>query len=337
MLHIFRVNNYTTYVVAKLVIHRMGLDDSQYKFITARNLQTLPEDITRTIKSPFNYDPDPFPAPIKFWKGRQNLKNLDIFIDGIVENSVFSFYATNYSRKINQFIASHKLCREVNFLEEGTACYYPRSYLETLYAPESNWKNWLVRRCNFGYRIKSWGFAPVVDNYYTLTDYALPGFDATNVYSSEAIIKSFSWQKQSIVDRENQLVIVLDSLSTLGYISRAEHIEAVVKAVTVIGKFDRWNFSNVYLKFHPVQTIDERKDFKARLREENIDIAYLPDDFILESLVFNQCSCIFIGNCSSILLYASMFGKVAMSFHSLLPNSTVPNLPVVYWKFVKRL
>ena len=339
MLHIFRVNNYTTYVVAKMVIHQKGLAYSRCRFLTARNLETLPEDSSRTTISPYKYQPDPFPAVPKFWTGRQRLRQLDLFVDRLSNRSKFAYYATNYSRKINQFFATHKLCREINFLEEGTACYYSRAHLEELYAFKGNWKSWLVTKCNYGARVKNWGFVPrpALDNYYTLTNHALPGYRTTNVFSGEAFATQFPQHALKTHADKSEIILVLDSLATLGYISTIDHIDAVIKAISRLKSF----FSNyeptIYLKFHPVQSAEERLAFRATLSNEKLNVVYLQDNLVLEGLVFNKSKHVFVGNCSSILLYAGIFGKTAISFSSLLPASAIPKLPSLYWKYVSQI
>ncbi len=335
--HLFRVNNFTTYLVAKLIIRRLRLVEGQYKFLTARNLKTFTEDQEYTVVSPYPYAPEPFPVKRKFWKGRDRLAKFDLFVESLTGGRDFAYYATNFSRRVNQLFASHPKCTEVNFLEEGMACYQPRSYLENLTRsyPSTIYK---VRQfLSYGRRLRPWGFASDLDNYYTITDVAMPGYEIENVYAEADMLAVLRAGPVFSLPEAGSVVYVIDAAASIGLVSIEEYIAAVRKSFEFIQKRGTEQYARIYLKFHPEQGREERQAFVNAFLEDGAKVNYVPDKIPLESLLFGEQKCLFVGNISSVLFYAAYFGKEVRSLHSLFEKKHALKLPAIYWDYVKAL
>jgi len=93
------------------------------------------------------------------------------------------------------------------------------------------------------------------------------------------------------------------------------------------------------VKFRPGLLNPHDQYLYKALQKNDFQVHVLSDELILECIFLNSYNCLVVGNLSSALFYAGIFGHRVYSLYSLFekqPPTIFDQMPG-YWKVVKRL
>ena len=102
---------------------------------------------------------------------------------------------------------------------------------------------------------------------------------------------------------------------------------------------DRLKTNGVYIKLRPGTTNFQSNYLYSALTAKGISVNVLPDKLVLECVFIRSRSCTVVGNLSSSLFYARIFGHDSYSIYSLYEKRgpTIFDQMPGYWTVVKKL
>jgi hypothetical protein len=239
----------------------------------------------------------------------------------------------SYYQKI---LVTHTRCREFHFIEEGNSSYANSNDLETLTWDKrqnklrvntqgsyiSNLLNGL-KWAGRGYTNRFLALPYAYDNYqnikgikyFTFSNKGFPlvetdqkrVLDLKNDDGIGQLSKGLCYENALLwVDGANERFTGLD----LSYYHKAIDL-AIEKLATQL------NNRKIVIKLRPgLKEYSGNYLFKA-LRKANAEVEVMRDDIILEAVFLNSKNCTVLGNLSSALFYASIFGHHSYSIYSL--------------------
>lgn len=325
MRHIFRINNNTVYIIAKAIIKKYDIQESKCIFFVERNLK-IPE--TNQVKTAiFKLKNDNLFAlpPLKLL---QEIIRFDNFLGELIDGQFFTFYGFNFSRHVVQLFISSKYCKNVYQLEEGLACYQPKDYLLNSLRRGINLKRKVFNYLFLKNRLKSYGTAiDSAKGYFVMSNEAYQGFSPKINLLAEII------NITNLSNIQDSIFIIFDASSTIGMVPIQKTLECFKSLLETLKISDK----NIYLKFHPTQPIQERKEI-LNVRGTFQTITVLDDDFLIEDVIFSNNTNIYIGLLSSLLVYASITGNKSFSYltdERIQEWTSKINMPKIFHKKVK--
>lgn len=330
MIHIFRVNNYTTYLLAKLIIKNKRISESNYRFFCDRNLEVFATDKTAAIKNPYTESHIHFKVEKNIFRTWRKLAEFDQFVDRIVGNSQYAFYGYNLSKPENQLFITHPRCRSINILEEGMSCYRDKEQLLRHLKPNLSSYIKFLKLIAYQGRLKNYGaIIKNPSNFFSISAEAFPGFNSINVGGLRSLPEILADVTFEIPAGSS--IYVFDSVSSIGYMKLEKHLALINQ----IAMEEYTSTQRCYFKFHPSQNQIEREQILKMLKELPVKYLRIPDETPLEKFVFDNKNYRFFGNTSSVLFYAALQGKETVSYHNLFEYEIpVPTMPEVYFRYV---
>jgi hypothetical protein len=95
----------------------------------------------------------------------------------------------------------------------------------------------------------------------------------------------------------------------------------------------------IFVKLRPGENLYTSNFLYQLLVRNNLEVEVLPNNLIIECVFINSKNCLVIGNLSSALFYAAIYGHKAYSVYSLFEKkvSTYFDQMPGYWQMIKKL
>jgi len=351
MKHVFTIHSPITFLAAHAVIE---------------NLELPIDDViifSNGYKVPLNtYSIFPFLANRNTTYSKK-LKNLitpkaeDNYISLHTNEEAFIAYIDLMSF-FQKVLISHENCKSFNFIEEGNSSYLIRNDLDTL--------TWDKRNEKF----RVYGFKSYIKNIFSSTKWAFRGYTNRFLalpYSYDSYqfideINYFTFSKNGfpLVASQKRKVLQIQKSNALLEMSKSLFYRDIV--IWVDGSNSKFTDlpETIYNKaidkaIHKLKNSLTSKKIVIKLRPgiENLSTNYLyaklnscgyhlevmRNDIVLEAVLINSKNCIVVGNLSSALFYASIFGHEAYSIYGLYDQKvkTIFDDMPGYWEHVKKI
>lgn len=314
MKHVFYIQSNITYLISLSIIKALNLKEKDVRFLVREHFYKTHTFQYKTYEyeSEFRklFTAQPFYKRI-LNESNQYI-NFDEKITKFVDNQHFIIYLPNVFSTERQALINHKLCKQVNFTEEGLMIYsytdtYKQSFLNNLTGLKKITASISRKLFYYGRRRQ---FAPI-----HFFDTSVINKKLKPIYYSysELGFSKYTTQKPVVLEiealnkdsqlPENSHVITLDSLAENQCVGYDAYITSVKKIITELSE------ENIYLKFHPLQSekiIDEIINF---CKKKNININIIEKEIILEDYIINSKNLKFYGHISSLLFYAQVMGN----------------------------
>lgn len=351
MKHVFSVHSPITFLVAHAVIEHLNLE--LHDIIILANNYDVP------LKK---YNVYPSLSSLNWSKTTKLLKmNMpvreDKYISEVTGGEEFVAYidVMSYHQRV---VITHPLCKSFNFIEEGNASYRDYDELEDLtwdkrlfsYRLTSRLErlNEVIRAVRWAmrgyshrlvsvpYSIYSYAFFNNIV-FYGLSDLAFPRIPSVKKETIK-LKPSLDIKKLGAnFSVQNSVIWVDGSNSRITGLPEEIYERAIDIAIEKLKP--EMSHREVYVKLRP-----GTKDFAgnylySRLRQCGFRPKIMPDNLVIECAFILSKNCIVIGNLSSALFYASIYGHKAYSIYSLYEKrvATVFDNMAGYWKEVEKL
>ena len=312
MKHLFYIHSHSTFLSALATIKLLNLPIFKVVFVITRNYRINNEMFPPCKIIDFS---DQFTnLTNNKYHIRRTIKKVEE-IDVIISREIGTFYLAylpHIGVYLMQIIGSHPLCLEVNFIEEGNACYSKRMqakngffknsikfFISKLFFPSKRF--WLTNllfkdfyrilniNCTYGISKKTFEFLP---------------------YRKKII----QWQNFGLNFEINEKfpIFIFDALIEMNFIEPQLYWAAVKQ---MIGETA---FECNYIKFHPYQSTENKNLIKRQFEMQKSSYIELDQNVIVEDIIVNKEYLTFNGFSSSILLYAKIYNHSVKSFEELL-------------------
>lgn len=348
MKHIFTVHSPITFLAAYATSLHLKLKKEDIIFLTndykvpSVGLNVFPgfSDVHKGFWNKFLYSNQPA------WS--------DSYINRLTENDNFTAYVDlmSYNQRI---LVTHSKCVQFHFIEEGNSSYRSNDSLLDMTWDKRNESYRVSNKIKAIANAVKWAYRG-----YTPRLLSIPySFSAYHDFPG---IKFFGFSSLAFPQVAIDKKIVLDLRKDGQWNELAGNIALKDSIIWVDGSNNRFTGlddsfyhdavntaidklqttlqgQTIYLKFRPgLKNAEEQFLYKA-LTKGGFKVEILPDQIILECVFLNATNCIVIGNLSSALFYAAIFGHKAYSIYSLFksqPPTIFDQMPG-YWHMVNRI
>jgi hypothetical protein len=311
MVSLFYIHSHTTFLSAAATINKINLPLNKIVIITTRNYK-ISDNVLSTCKIidlsiDFSFLMD---NKYNLFKVLKRTKKVDMLINLEIGGN-YKAFLPHIGIYLMQIIASHPFCKEVNFIEEGSACYSKSMQLNN-----GSFKN------NIKILISKFLFPT---KRFWLTDLLFEDlYKQFNINSTYAIfLKAFEFLKfeKRIIEwpkyglnveiKSEHPIFIFDALIEMNYIEPKMYWSAVKRMVQ-----ESSHICN-YIKFHPYQKIESKNFIKNQFKLLNVQYIELAQNIIMEDIIINRANLTFIGFSSSILLYAKIYNHNVKTYEQL--------------------
>lgn len=308
MKHIFWVHSHITFLVSDLVIKHLNIQPNDLIFITGRSYK-IPE------------------------KSKEYLYSLIIDLNRLDEPELI-----NFKEKFELYIPQTRLegiktilkidnCIKYNIIEEGLLAY---SYYELppkiLYYKILTYLGKKKRMRKLDY------IHPKFKKAYCINKKAFKGLVYNKVVLSLNLKNDRNINNHYFNEKCN--VIVFDGLVSYHDVTLTEILELLK---IIIGFIRKTNTKKVFYKFHPVQVLEKNKKEVLEIKNiflETLDIEFieLPQQVILEELIFKNNKVNIFNFVSSVGFYANLAGNKVYSVSDRLKQVKLPKYIKGKWQ-----
>lgn len=348
MKHIFSVHSPVTFLAAHAVVQNLKLDIEEVIILTKNYIVPLPDYKTYPTFSC---------AQSNFFKKvlNSNLPRFaDKFLNTICKGDDFVAYIDlmSYDQRI---LVTNPRCKRFNFIEEGNSSYRDKDTLQDLIWDKRKFPLRSSNRIASMIKSVTWAYRG-----YTQSLLALPysfssyhDFQDTTFFGfSEMAYPQIPQHKKYVLHLEKNeelnrlagnvslkydIIWVDGSNSRYTGLPESAYHDAIDRAIKLL--HDELASKRVFVKFRPGLLNPHDQYLYKALQKNDFQVHVLSDELILECIFLNSYNCLVVGNLSSALFYAGIFGHRVYSLYSLFekqPPTIFDQMPG-YWKVVKRL
>jgi hypothetical protein len=351
MKHLFSVHSPITFLIAHAAIEFLKLDVKDV--IILSNGYKLPIDKYKNF--PF------FTNLSRTWTQKIKYLNAPIsednYLNGLLEGENFIAYIDLMSYHQRIFI-THSLCSGFHFIEEGNASYRDDDTLEDLTWDKrgqpyrlytlsqrlveavraAKWamRGYSHRLISIPYGYTNFNFFEDV-RYFCFSELAFPSIDPT-----KKVIVPLQQSKELTamagnISLSNAVIWMDGSGKAFTQLPDEVYYRAIDRGIERLQGV--LSGRSVYVKLRPGLTDYSTNYLYQRLKEKGLDVSVMPNNLIIECVFANSSDCIVIGNLSSALFYANIFGHHSYSIYSLFDQkvSTVFDQMSGFWSKVEQL
>ena len=312
MIHLFYVHSHTTYLSALGTIKLLNVPVSDVVFVLSRNYkinnEMFPSCETIDFSDQFTYL---MLHKHHIKRSLRKTREIDSIINAKIGANYLAFLP-HIGVFMTQIIASHPLCIEVNFIEEGSACYSKR-----MQAQKGLFKNYIKYIISkFLFPTKRFWLADLLfkDLYGNLNINCTYGLSVKTFQFLPYKKKIIQWQKFNIMVEidEKYPIFIFDALVEMNFVEPKLYWLAVKQMI------QKSACEHNYIKFHPYQNSESKNIIKSQFEKQEASYIELAQNVIIEDLIVNKEYLTFNGFSSSILLYAKIYNHKVNSFETLL-------------------
>ena len=317
-LHVFYIQNYTTFLVVNSLINHENLNNDDCLFLFGRAFS--PE--TSTIQS-IDLTPFTINYSIKFWKNWNKIFLNKRSINKIVEEQIklnYIFYFPFTQLYFVRMICDHKKCISFNCLEDGVSAYwsikerkkifFKNTFISLIYSVKIFFNHYFtylpihliayLRYLEKGYRI-----------FYTIGE---NGFLGTR---KRIVLKSVVSSKPISEYMSMQYLYAPAALVEKSSIK----IETFINSMKQVFKQLQENESiTIHYRFHPLTTLNSKNmnHYKEVLNGfVNIQFIEIPKGIALEDILYHN-NAVLITDISSIAIYANSYKKKVITYNKII-------------------
>jgi len=321
MKYVFYLHSHITYYVTKLVIAKLGLDETKdVKYIVARHYKHS------QIKNAL--DLEYYNQYYRYHVSKKDSENTILKIDASVNELVnfedFEIFIPSLTHPLKQILITHAKCKKINLIEEGLSNYFnkPDFYKSPSYAmPWHKKLAFSVYRRIKRIRVRPlavYDLTKVSSNgiFYGLFNGVAPLLPEKNKYIFGHLYQDPSFQDKYKL--ENIRLILLDAIAVEQnkLVTEEEYLNIFTKAITNLYA-DNYT-GKTGIKFHPEQRTSLKESVLRFLLQQNIDFFEIPSEISVEQMLIYGKNLKVIGFFSSLLFYSKKLGHstISLAFQS---------------------
>jgi hypothetical protein len=342
--HLFLVHSHITYIVARAVVAKRGLDPAQVVFLTARGFSPPPNELgspqVRLVPFEFTLVPRRRKDRPTMLQGWRTLAAIDRLLSEATGGWGFHFYTPQTMEHIAQVIKNSPACNGFSFIEEGLYSYCTREEMDGRHTPR---KPRLWECLAYRNRIRpSSFFDPCNAQAYGVHEAVFPGMQGRVVLEHAFPPLADPAMAEGVSD-----VLVFDSLAVYGHIQLDSLLTVLGRLLTLL---QAQGIEHLHYKFHPAQLgTPEQVAIEAVLQDAGFPVQRLPAPISLEGLALapslarpdGQTPIRWFVSLSSVGLYAALFGCPVYSFAPWIAEiepefqRIIDQTPAVFGRYVR--
>lgn len=351
MKHLFVVHSPITFLIAHAVIEHLQL--SLGDVVVLSNGYSLPIDKYKSAPFFSNLNHSKFHklkymnAP--FWEDR--------YLSAILDGEEFIAYIDLMSYHQRVFI-THSRCKGFHFIEEGNASYRDNDTLDDLSwdrreqsfrllslsqrvkevfkAAKWAFRGYSLRLLSLPYSYTNYSFCEEV-KYFGFSELAFPSVSHSNKVTVPLKVSNEIALMAVNIQLSNCLVWIDGSGAAFTNLPDDVYHRAIDRGIEIL--YDELTSKPIHVKLRPGISDYSTNYLYNRLQENGFTVSVMPNNLIIECVFANSTNCTVVGNLSSSLFYASIFGHKSYSIYSLFEKKapTVFDQMSGFWNNVKRL
>ena len=351
MKHIFSVHSPVTFLISWAVIENLNLPEKDVLLLTHN--YNPPLEKYKTLESIDSYE-----GKSIFRKLFQlnYPKSFDASLYQTIGNEPFKAYVDMMHPR-QMMLATNENCHSFCFIEEGNASYTDEDDLDsvTWREREAPWRMSYSRKSIFkaltrisrGYSLKllsmPYHFRAYSHfkniKYYCFSSSAFPKIPVEKKEVVTPHTVSPDLDKMSAgYELNNEFIWIDGSNSRFTGLPEEVYHNAIDKAIEKL-KHQLNNQDQINVKLRPGLKDPENNYLVSRLEKEGYAVNIMEDNMVIEAVLLKSEDCTVIGNLSSVLFYAAIFGHKAYSLYGLFEKKVFTYFDQMpgYWEKVEKL
>lgn len=343
MKHIFLIHSHITFYISKNVQLFYKIPKENIFYIIARNYHNKYFEIPKSqiltksrndLYSPVLNKNFSFIQKINFLFFKNHFSDIPINIKSFMNAHPYILYTPIVSPLIIQALAFHNNCNQLHFIEEGFASYINGSKISL--GSKKRLLLFFQKLNPFStYQIHPHNQYAKIFKFKRINAYTFNNLCFKN--NKSVITKSIPFYKSLLKSKlilpNNANLFIFDGITkyhAFSFVTLKSVVEKIVK---------RYIQNSLYLKFHPSQSLKEKKEIITTLKK-HIKIFVIGDDEPLEVALLKLKNLNLYGFHSSLLFYALLYSNNhhVYSFEKILGNvNKTYSLSKTYLSFLRYL
>ena len=302
MKHVFIIIAHTPYLTALGVINTHKIEENDVVFVLGRNYRCFDE---RKVISVYDLS-DLYNYRLNYFNRREILNRLGK-VRSFVDNNIkepFVLYLPHLNYYFFQAFATHPLCKEIKFIEEGIVDFCEDESIPETLSIKSKILNALFFRNTNYWNGSRWNTYIKLGDKRVEETYAITDKLYQNVPCLHTVVKWPHIELKKNLD-DDAAFFVFDSLVEQKIVDLNSYVSVCKK---VIRKFH--NQKN-YIKFHPYQLDEVKHVVLSCFNDNGWVVEELPNDIPFEMILCNKEHLKVCGFTTSLVFYASLMGHDA--------------------------
>lgn len=327
MHHIFHVHSHITFLICNKYISDFQLDPNQCVFLCMRyyslpdTYRSIYKNVVLYPKEVFGKDEfDIFPK-LNVIAGKKNSRRLESYINKLIGDDSFTYYAIQTSSHFVSFIVTMRNCKGYYLLEEGKSAYLKPQELDDLLG--YTLKGWKKMAYNFLLRPLFYRFFATKGSAFSTSNRHYLGTLGTSekafrYFPKEHLIVSNPFETIEM-DKIPEAILSIDG-SIIAFELSLSDIQQLFERLKVV--FNSRGYTRIAFKFHPL--FNSNPALSKALSSQIHDIFgensfQLPADCIIENIL-STYPVDFYSDWSSIGIYASFFKRRCFSYANIMAS-----------------
>lgn len=348
MKHIFTVHSPLTFLIAYSVIQKEKLSENDVIIISSGYKPPFELDY---VKSAFQDLHSSFFSRVKSWN---TPLAYDRYIETLTKGQDFIAYI-DLMAMYQRILVTNPKCKQFHFIEEGSASYVQPSNLDNIshffrkkfpyrydgYRNILKGIKFIVR----GYSIRLLGMPYWPESYgnfcnikfYCFSKDAFPGVEREKLEIIELTDKpAIVPEMAKNLSLTKEYIWIEDNMANTYRMPESSYREAIIETIKYLK--ENIEVKEIHLKLRPELKLKDSV-VNESLINAGFKVEVIDNGIVIEALLANSQDCIVIGNVSSVLFYAPLFGHQSLSMFNLMKNKpkTAFDDFDVFWKNIERI
>lgn len=337
MKHIFLVHSPITFLSSVSVINGLNVDaaDAIIIFFELKKIPSKNKVYTAVSIDDFFPKKTSVKKIYYYFRYFNVISRIDKIINAVTNNEKFTAYVP-VMLFASKALVTNSNCVGFNFIEEGLADYWKEETLNSITAINSGepWRSSVLKNTKLvasqlsevlrGYNFKlqalpfSYSCYQAFKNvfYYGLSKDSFPLVSTEKKIIIPFNKENFSQIESHNIALSNKTIWIGDGAVIQNNLNEKIYLQGIEKGC--IGFLQDQNINNIFIKFHRDEPAQLRQKVKDIFAKHNISFQIIPDEVILELILFESTNTTLIGIFSSLLYYAAIMNHPVYSIYNFV-------------------
>lgn len=328
MKYLFYIHSHITFYMALQLQEYLKIEKKDVRYVTVRNYKNIYHPDISSLD--FSHYYDQLNRAMNLKEAIAALHDIDQKVSDWTGNDDFEFITYSIRIPLWQFIATHKKCKKIHIIEEGSQSYHKKkdSYFFNRPSFSTQIKQFIKKilsKDSRTYQQRAPGFPlfgtePLFKNtiYYGIYDDVFPFIPQNQKVIFKTLYKDPRFQTQENFDNTTFLIFDAILVEQEKLMNKEEYLHFITPFFHEIAQ----QKNPFYFKFHPGQDKSITQKLKKMLEEEFYAVE-LNKDIPVEQIILHHHNIKIYGFFSSLLFYAKRHGHFVKSFLEKTENPKI--------------
>ena len=301
MKHVFLIGAHTPFLTSLGVISKLNLTKEDVIFVFGRNYKC---DIIKNDYLSFDISDKYY----IYYKNntRKNIREHIKWLDNFIDNNIcdnYCLYIPHLQFSTFQVFATHPLCIDVKFIQEGIVDFCVPEGTKVKYSCVDIYiRGWLLRGTRL-WKVAGWNYPSKLN--FNISETFAVNEKLFHLMNCKHTVVQWPIVDAGIQIEKDSTIFVFESAVERKDIEKDNYIASTRLLVEKYGR------TNNYIKFHPYQTKENKEEILSIFNDRKLNTLILPDNIPFELILCSKEKYRVCGFTTSLIYYAQLLGHEA--------------------------